>query len=185
MKNLIKLKNLINIRNLIIIALCITIISLGIGFAFLSIELEKHNEKNISFEVSIVSVKPNTSIMGGMISPTATHVIADNKKTINSTINLFAPYDELSYIITIKNEGTIPAEIIDLIEMPNYLEDFEAKNSIYPVEINHMDIIGKTLEPGETLDLNVVASYRQTLTPEQKTINYRISIIASSITKEE
>ena len=69
--------------------------------------------------------------------------------------------------------------------MPNYLEDFEAKNSIYPVEINHMDIIGKTLEPGETLDLNVVASYRQTLTPEQKTINYRISIIASSITKEE
>ena len=56
MKKLINLKNLINIRNLIIVVLCITIISLGIGFAFLSVELEK--EYMNKFVGSVVSFIP-------------------------------------------------------------------------------------------------------------------------------
>ena len=62
MKKLINLKNLINIRNLIIVILCLTIISLGIGFAFLSVELEKRSDKNLIFDVAIVDVVQNTLI---------------------------------------------------------------------------------------------------------------------------
>lgn len=184
MKKLINLKNLINIRNLIIVVLCITIISLGIGFAFLSVELEKRSSKNLVFNVAITDVKQNTSIKGGNISPTATHTITDSKKTISTQMNLYVPYDELSYTITIENKGTLSAKITDLIETPNYTKNSESILSIAPVEITHMDIIGKVLLPGETIELTVVASYKPTITIIPKTINYQLSVIAESYQEE-
>lgn len=178
------MKKLINIRNLIIVILCLTIISLGIGFAFLSIELEKRSDKNLIFDVSITSVRQNTSIMGGTISPTATHTITDNKKTISTQMSLYAPYDEVSYTITIENTGTIPAEISDIIETPNYLKDSVAMNDIYPVEVNHIDIVGKVLEPGESIDLTIAATYKQAATITPKTFNYQLSVISKSYQEE-
>ena len=118
MKKLINLKNLINIRNLIIVVLCITIISLGIGFAILSVELEKRSSKNLIFNVAITDVKQNTSIKGGDISPTAIHTITDSKKTISTQMNLYVPYDELSYTYT-SVDNTIHSlnEAIDELEI--------------------------------------------------------------------
>lgn len=178
------MKKLINIRNLIIIILCITIISLGIGFAFLSVELEKRSDENLIFNVSITNVRQNTSIMGGTISPTATHNVTDNKKTIATQMNLYAPYDEVSYTITIENTGTITAKISDIIEIPNYTKDSIAITEIYPVEITHMDIVGKVLEPGESVDLTIAASYKPTATIIPKTINYQLSVISESYQEE-
>ena len=184
MKKLINLKNLINIRNLIIVILCLTIISLGIGFAFLSVELEKRSDKNLIIDVAIVDVIQNTLIKGGELSPNATQTITESKNTISTTMNLYAPYDELSYTIIIENKGTIKAEITDLIETPSYTKNTEAMTSIYPVEISHLDIVGKILEPGEQLELTIVASYKPTVTPQTKNINYQLSVIAKSYKEE-
>ena len=81
MKKLINLKKLINIRNLIIVILCLTIISLGIGFAILSIELEERSDEKLIFDVSITDVKQNTSIKGGLNSPIAKHSISQKVQT--------------------------------------------------------------------------------------------------------
>ena len=78
-------------------------------------------------------------------------------------MNLYAPYDEISYTITIENKGTLPAKIVELIEYPNYTKDSLAKNTIAPVEITYLDITDKILQPQETLDLNIVASYKPTI----------------------
>lgn len=184
MKKLINLKNLINIRNLIIVVLCLTIIALGIGFAFLSIELEKRSNEELIFDVSITNVKQNTSIKGGTISPTAIHTITDNQKTISTHMNLYAPYDEISYTITIENKGTLPAKIVELIEYPNYTKDSLAKNTIAPVEITYLDITDKILKPQETLDLNIVASYKPTINVVPKSFTYQLSVIAESTNEE-
>ena len=184
MNKLISLKKLINIRNLIIIILCLTIISLGIGFAFLSIELQERSDENLIFDVSITKVEQNTSINGGITSPSTQHFISQNEKTITTHLKMYAPYDEISYTLTIENKGTITAEIVDLIETPDYLKDNNAKSSIAPIEISHLDIIGKVLEPGETTELKVVALYKPTQTVQPKIFTYKLSIIAESLSKE-
>lgn len=178
------MKNLISIRNLIIVILCLTIISLGIGFAFLSIELEEKRDENLVFDVSIVDVVQKNSIKGGEIPPTATHTIAKSKNTISTTMNLYTSYDEISYTVIIENKGTLKAKITDLIETPNYTKNSEAIASIYPVEISHLDIVGKILEPGEQLELTIVASYRPILNPVVKNINYQLSVIAKTYKEE-
>ena len=185
MKKLINLKKIINIRNLIIVILCLTIISLGIGFAILSIELEERSDEKLIFDVSITDVKQNTSIKGGLNSPIAKHSISQNEKTLTTQMNMYAPYDELSYTITIENKGTITAEIVDLIETPDYLTDISAKNSIAPIEISHLDIIGEVLKPGDKTELKIVASYKPAITVLPKSFTYKLSVVAESLATEE
>ena len=66
--------------------------------------------------------------------------------------------DELSYIATIKNNGTLPAEIVDVIESPDYRED-SFKKSISPVSISISDIKGKIIPPGDDVELKIVVYY--------------------------
>ena len=158
---------------------------MGIGFAILSIELEERSDEKLIFDVSITDVKQNTSIKGGLNSPIAKHSISQNEKTLTTQMNMYAPYDELSYTITIENKGTITAEIVDLIETPDYLTDISAKNSIAPIEISHLDIIGEVLKPGDKTELKIVASYKPTITVLPKSFTYKLSVVAESLSKEE
>ncbi len=185
MKKLINLKKLINIRNLIIVALCITIIFLGIGFSILSIELQSKSEENLIFDVAITNVVQNTSIKGAIYTPTATHELSNHDKTVTSTLNLYAPYDELSYTLTIENRGTITAEILDIIESPNYTTDTTNMLNISPVEITYYDVIGTILEPNETTEIKVVASYKPAVTIVPRQFTYSLTILAESKAKEE
>ena len=63
------MKNILNIKNSIILVLCITIISMGIGFIVLSIELKsKQKEVNI-FDIIYTDVEIISSIKGGKKEP--------------------------------------------------------------------------------------------------------------------
>ena len=179
------MKSLINIRNLIIVALCITIIFLGIGFSILSIQLEEKSEDNLIFDVSITKVLQNTSIKGDIYSPNATHELSNNNKTITTKFNLYAPYDEVSYTITIENKGTITAEILDIIESPNYTTDTTNMLNISPVEITYYDVVGTILEPGETTEIKVVAAYKPTITVIPRNFTYSLTVLSESKAKEE
>ena len=93
-------------------------------------------------------------------------------------ITMNAPHDELSYVATIENEGTIPIEIIDVLESPDYkLDSF--KKLINPVSITLSDIKGKVIEPNETLDLKIVFYYNSGATGS-KTFDYKIGLITKS-----
>lgn len=177
------MKKTINIRNLIIIILCITIICMGIGFAYLSVVLENKNNENHVLDVSITKITEETPIKGGMISPQGQRELKNDRKTIDFTFNLFAPRDELSYIITIKNTGTLDARIEDIITYPNYLENIEAASSIYPVTITHNSLKGKTLEPDEELQIKLVVSYSPKANSGQVTIPYQMTVLASTLNK--
>ena len=50
------MKSLVKTKNKIIIILCLTIICLGIGFAYLAIELQKVNSTKPYFDVSFTNV---------------------------------------------------------------------------------------------------------------------------------
>lgn len=185
MKSLINLQKLINIRNLIIVALCITIIFLGIGFSILSVELKEKSEDNLIFDVAITNVVQNTSIKGAIYSPTATHELSNNDKTITTKLSLYAPFDELSYTLTVENRGTITAEILDIIESPNYTTDTTNMLNISPVEITYYDIVGTILEPNESTEIKVVASYKPAITIVPRHFTYSLTILSESKAKEE
>lgn len=174
------MKNIVKTRNWIITFLCITIILMAIGFALLSMQLDKNSITSAIHDTSFITINPRTPVQGGEQTPSATANITNSGQTINFKFSLYAPTDEISYRITIKNQGTIDAEIVSLIEYPNYLNDQELAKSIYPVEIKHNNIIGKVLSPGEETELNVAATFNYKEQPIFIEVPYQITIITKS-----
>lgn len=175
------MKKMMNNKNIIIMILCITIIFMGIGFTYLSLKLKDKNAEQNIFDVSFTKVQNNNSVKGGKIAPTGTSTIMNQGKSLDINLNMNTPYDELAYTITIKNKGTISAEIIDIIESPNYSELSKQNPTIYPVTITYNDIIGTVLEPKESIELKVTAIYNKTTTSsEPKKISYKLNIISAT-----
>lgn len=170
----------ISIRNLIIILLCLTIICMAIGFSILSYRLDTLKNKEEVFDVVIDKVVEETFVKGSKESPSGKNSITNKGNTVNMQFNLYAPQDELAYTLTIKNKGTIKAEIVDLISSPDYINDSNEKNKISPVTITLTDISGKVLEPGEETIVKVVVIYNQTSNPKKLTIPYQISLLTKS-----
>lgn len=174
------MKRMLNVRNSIITALCITIILMGIGFAFLSIKLEQKNADKPVFDVSFINVSNISTVKGGALEPIFNSSITNRGKELNMQLTLNAPRDEMVYKAIIRNVGTIPAEIIDLKETPDYQNDITAISKIAPVTITHNDIIGHTLEPNEEIELKITVTYNQSTTIERKQISYNLALITGT-----
>lgn len=174
------MKKLVKTRNLIIIILCLTIICLGIGFAFLSMELTNTKNNNPEFALEFVKAEPRTPVKGGQKDPTVISSITNDNQTINMEFNLSSPRDEIGYKIIIKNNGTIPAEITNIVEKPDYILDSVAASTIYPVTISHNDVIGKVLNPGDEIELNILAIFDYNTMPVDIKIPYQLSIIGKT-----
>lgn len=171
-----KLKENINIRNLIIIVLCITIILMAIGFGILSMNIDTKEPK---FDVSFTTVEQTSSAKGGFVNPIGEYIIKSNGKKVDFKFTLNNPYDEMIYQITIKNNGTIPAKIEDILEYPEYTTDYNKSESIKPIKINYNDVKDTILDPEETTEINLVIQFDQGQ-PAKKEINYSLVLIASS-----
>ena len=91
------------------------------------------------------------------------------------------PGQTITKKVTVKNTGTIPAEIINLIESPDYLNNTTLAKTIFPVRLTHNDIVGKVLEPGEELTLSVSAIFDYKAESETKKISYQITLITASV----
>ena len=175
------MKKLIKNKNLIIVILCITIICLSIGFSLIAFELKKSESNNKIYDVSIVNIKEGTAIKGGVVLPSGESKTKDNGKTAQFNFTLNNPKDSLTYIITIKNNGSLKAKIDGLAESPDYLNDNNQANSILPVIINHNDITGQELNPGEEINLTITVEFASSGQTMTKTIPYQISILSSCV----
>ena len=157
------MRNVVTTRNWIIVTLCITIVFMAIGFAILSMQLDEKGNSKAVHDTSFVTINPRTPVQGGTKVPSSTASITNSGQTINFEFQLYAPSDEISYRITIKNQGTIDAEIINLVEYPDYLNNAASAQSIYPVEVKHNNIIPMTLDVhlwGENIIFSSINSLR-------------------------
>lgn len=174
------MKRIVGIRNIIIILLCITIISLGIGFSYLSVKLESLKDTKEDFNISFVEVITSSKIQGGEFVPALTYDIMNYGKTIKLKANMYAPRDELSVKLVIKNQGTIPGEIISIVERPDYTDNDEDKKKIYPISITHNKVDGKVLNPGEEIELNIVMVFSSKEVSIEQDFIYELNIVAST-----
>ncbi len=174
------MKKMIHIRNSVIIMLCITIICMGIGFIVLSVKYKSETEKISSFNVSFSDVRKSSSVRGSDIEPYGNIDITNNGLELEMNFVLNSSYDELSYVATIRNNGTMPAEIVDVLESPNYMND-NYKKSISPVSVSISDIKGKIIPAGDDIELKVVVYYNPSSVPNsKKVIPLKLSILAKS-----
>ena len=172
------MKNIINIKNSIILVLCITIISMGIGFIVLSLELKSKQKEVSIFDIIYTDVEIVSSIKGGKIEPSGKINIKSNGKVLDMNFSLSNPKDELVYLVTIKNAGNISGEVIDLIESPEYSNKYST--SIKPISISFTDIKGKILEPDEETQMKIKVTYEKTPTPKKISFNEKLAIITES-----
>lgn len=175
------MKKLINIRNSVIIILCITVICMAVGFIVVSIELKKQKEIKNSFNVVFTKIVKSSSVKGSNIEPISQAQIDKNNHIINMNFQLNATHDEIIYIATIKNTGTIPAKIIDIIESPNY-KDKSFSKLIDPVTIQISEMENKILQPEEETELKIIIYYNpSSLENTKKDFKYSIGLLTKSI----
>ncbi len=177
------MKKTANIRNLIIVMLCVTIIFLGIGFAYLALVLENDRKEKPILEVTITKIVEETPIKGGLVSPTGIKELKNSNKTLNFNFIMYTPQDELTYTITVENTGNQPAKIEDIVTYPDYLHDSKLRDNLYPITITHNDLKGKVLSPEDELELRIVVTYNQGKNVGQVSVPYQMTVLASSVNK--
>lgn len=163
------------VKNLIIVALCLTIIFLSIGFGVISMKLDESKDKVSKYDVSVDRVVLGTITKGGNIEPSSTYEIINGDKTVKFMFQLYNPNDGISYSVFIKNKGDISAKIDKVIESLNYNKD-----ELFPIEIGYDNIDGEILEPNSEVELIITIKYGDGLSKYNK-IPYEISILASAL----
>lgn len=174
------MKNMIHIRNSVIIILCVTIICLGIGFSVLAIRLKSEKDKVYSVDVSFVDISKSSSVKGSTIEPIGIAEVLNSQKELKFHFTLNSTHDEISYTAIIRNNGTLDAEIVDILESPDYHESSFEK-TIYPVSITMSDLKGKVIPAGGEVELKIVAYYNPaSVAVSKKEFDYKLGLIVKS-----
>ncbi len=174
-------KRMIRVRNSIILVLSFCVVFLSVGFIVLSIHLKQKIEEEHSFDVSFVDIKKSSSIMGSTIEPLGNAEITQQKKEIDFSFTLYSVHDEIIYLATIQNNGSLPAEIVDIVESPDY-HNSRLEKLISPVQITLSDVKGKIIPPGEELQLKISVYYNPSSSTGKKSFDYKIALITKSRT---
>ena len=174
------MKKLVQVRNRIIIVLCITIICMGIGFIILSMAFKKEKESISSFDVVFSDVQTIAFVKGSDIEPSGKIEVIEGGRELDMTFTLNSVHDEASSVVTIRNNGTLPAEIVDVFTSPDYsIETYQ--KLISPVTLTFSDLKGKIIPPGEEMELKVVAYYApNSITDAKKVVRCKVGLITKS-----
>ncbi len=166
--------------NHLIVVLCLTILCVVIGFIILALVLKSERNSIPVFDVSFVDIKKESVVKGSAIEPVATANILDGGQKIDMNFTLNSVHDEFTYLVTIENKGTLPAEIVDILQSPDYsIQTFQ--NMIAPISISLSDIKGKVIPVGAQLTLKIIVYYPPSnFEVQRKDFSYSIGIIAKS-----
>jgi hypothetical protein len=153
---------------------------MGIGFIVLSTQYKKLKDTEESFHVVFSKVEKTSSVKGSNVNPKGKVNILDNGLSLDMEFQLSASHDELTYVATIHNDGTLPAEMIGVVESPNYQEE-RFQRLISPIMITTTDIQGKIIPAGEDISFKITVYY----SPSEgnftsKTVPYKVSLLAKS-----
>lgn len=152
------MKSFNSIRNSLVLILCVTLVFLSIGFIVLSMQLKKEKEKEESYQVTFSKVEKTSSVKGSSKDPEGKVEIKDKGLSLDMEFQMNASHDELTYVATIENTGTMTAEIIGLTKSPNYSEE-RFQKMISPIMITLGEIEGKIVPPGDSISLKIIVYY--------------------------
>ena len=119
------------IRTLAIVALCLSVIGLSIGFAAISQDLnlngtatKKANTFKVEF-ANLISPAVKTPVTGGEVIEVAPASIIDNSTKMTFNVSFKLPGDKIVYTFDVVNKGTINANLksVDLTNLTGAAAD--------------------------------------------------------------
>lgn len=156
-------------KNIVIIALCITLIFMGVGFSALTANLEINGTATVSgsWNVQITDIKATSAHIAGQdTTDVAAYnaVLAEGDTTSNgvrytataATFNLTLnePGDWVEYEVTVTNGGNIDATLESVVtSLDTVTEDAE---KLEPIKYTLTPAEGDLLSTGETTDTYIV-----------------------------
>ncbi len=128
-------------KTFIILVLCVALILMGTGYAILSTSLKITGTNTVSgkWDIYIQSITP-TTVAGDAVSRNVT--IGENKLSASFKADLYGNDDYVEYTVIIKNNGNIPAKLVDI-----------TTNTLNPsefVKFTNTAVKDKILNPGAT-----------------------------------
>ena len=169
-------------KNVLINSLIIALILVSSCLILSMNRYNKLKEDTGNFKIEFVNVEKLNPIQAGAFSPSSNATIINNGLSLDMSFDLYTPNDEITYVATIKNVSKIKGKIVNIIRQPDYLNDQSSNDKIYPCKISMNNIVGKTLNPGEEVKINITANY-QNSNRKAKGINipYEISILTQIV----
>ena len=166
------MKKQFSIHIIIIFVLSIAVISMAIGFIVINNKLKTEEKVKERYEVKISKVIKNNVINGSKKIVNTEYNIIDGNITVELSMNFKDKNDSISYTVIIKNTGTLPAKIDNVIERTNF--------DTRLLSIKYNDIIGDVIEPKDEIELNVDINV-----PNKKIFSkdliYKLTILTSNI----
>ena len=102
-------------NQMLVTALSIGIIIITLCFLVLLMEYNKLKAGASSFKIEITKIERMTPIKAGTISPKSNESITDNGLSLDMSVSLYHPNDEITYIVTVKNTSDIKGKIVNII----------------------------------------------------------------------
>lgn len=165
-------------KNVMIIALLIAVVFMSVGYALLSAQLDIKGTSTIVdpvWDVKIVSISSTeTEGYGESISATV-----ENKFSAKFNAEFTMPGDKVTYVINVKNEGTIDAKLNSITITP---EDYADGFIIYSIDGLEA---GDELPAGESKMFTLTSSYNSELdaTPTTEDLSKEITLILDYVQK--
>lgn len=158
-------------KNIILLLLLLIIVGMTVGYAALAQLLTINGTANItaSWDIKITNIAEGT--LNGATSKTAA-VVSGDKLSATFDVNLLYPGASATYVITIKNAGTINARL-------ESITGIDTANSAAPNEITYSISARENdaLTSGDTVDYIVTVNWNDTnAIPETKTKSATITL---------
>ena len=165
-------------KNIMIVALLVAVVFMSVGYALLSTQIEEKDNSSIVEPLWDVKI---TAISSTMTEGNGNSLLStvENRFSVKLNSEIKMPGDKVTYVINVKNNGTIDAKLNSISITPeSHSEDI----IIYSIEgIN----AGDELKAGESRLFTVEATYNSELTTpiEEEKISKEITLILDYIQK--
>ena len=162
-------------RNYIIIALCLILVVMGVGYASFSSLLTINGTANISnswcvgFDSTKTSTMQITKGVSAGTTPTGTMGYSGTacetsyKPNASLTATFYQPGDQIEYTLTIKNKSTVTAAIksININSDENVTSDWTHTDGNITYKVNMP--LDTTLSPNEETTMTVIAKFQNNI----------------------
>ena len=160
-------------KNALIGALLAVVFVMAVGYAALSQTLtitgtatvtDQSQNWNVHFDEEKTSgsgVVDTSTGTGGTVNPSGTIQLSDNNHTATLNATLIQPGDSVTFTLTIVNEGSITADLNDLVITPTEGGGSLSENTVTAGNITFTvtDPSETTLAQGETATVSVTATF--------------------------
>ncbi len=161
-------------KEIVIVFLLVALVFMTVGYALLSAQLNVEGTATIvgNFEVKFSDISP--TYVGGALEKEGFPKIIDNT-TATFDVEFNAPNDSATYVMTVKNTGTIPAKFTSFTGLENFDGDDPIIYTV--VEGSNNLEINDVLEPNETKTFTVKVTYDDvTELPDEEDLTKSITV---------